>query len=204
MRTDKWGAHWYAQHYQKHFAPLRRKPIHILEIGIGGEGDASQGGESLRMWKKFFPRGLIVGLDIHDKSHFQEDRIKIYCGSQDDPALLERIVREIGHVDIVIDDGSHMNLHVLCTFQTLFPLLSNGGFYAVEDTQTSYWEVYGGHPDPRRDENTMMGCFKSLADGLNYKEYREPGSVPSYFEANIVAMHFYHNLVLIEKGSNDE
>jgi hypothetical protein len=23
--TDKWNSHWYAQHYQKHFYPLRQK-----------------------------------------------------------------------------------------------------------------------------------------------------------------------------------
>lgn len=27
--TDKWGGHWYAQHYQKHFAYLRKKKLKL-------------------------------------------------------------------------------------------------------------------------------------------------------------------------------
>lgn len=37
--TDKRGAHWYAQHYEKHFFPLRNMALNILEIGIGGYDD---------------------------------------------------------------------------------------------------------------------------------------------------------------------
>ena len=37
--TDKWNAHWYAQHYQRHFHRLRKKKLKILEIGVGGDDD---------------------------------------------------------------------------------------------------------------------------------------------------------------------
>ena len=36
FRTDKWGSHWYTQHYQRYFAPLKNKPLNVLEIGVGG------------------------------------------------------------------------------------------------------------------------------------------------------------------------
>src|SRR5262245_54084192 len=65
--TDKWGEHWYARHYQAHFAPLRRRRLRLLEIGIGGYDDPHKGGESLRMWKAYFPNAQIFGLDITDK-----------------------------------------------------------------------------------------------------------------------------------------
>src|SRR3989338_11469524 len=65
FRTDKWGGcrygsrgHWYAQHYARHFAPLRFKKLNILEIGVGGDSDSKNGGESLRMWKAYFPRKI--------------------------------------------------------------------------------------------------------------------------------------------------
>ncbi len=38
--TDKWGSHWYATHYEQHFARFRRKPIKLIEIGIGGYEDS--------------------------------------------------------------------------------------------------------------------------------------------------------------------
>src|SRR5258706_9775656 len=65
--TDKWGSHWYAEHYQSHFGVLRRKRLRVLEIGVGGEADSQLGGASLRMWKAYFPNAKIYGLDIADK-----------------------------------------------------------------------------------------------------------------------------------------
>lgn len=41
------------------------------------------------MWKEYFPRAQIVSLDYYDKTALQEDRIRIYHGSQDDPVLLQ-------------------------------------------------------------------------------------------------------------------
>ena len=52
--TDKWGSHYYAQHYDAHFSKYRNKKIKILEIGVGGYKDPNKGGESLRMWKEYF------------------------------------------------------------------------------------------------------------------------------------------------------
>jgi hypothetical protein len=49
-----------------------------------------------------------------------------------------------------------------------------------------------------------MNFLKSLTDCLNHKEFIRPGYSPSYFDRNIVAIHFYHNLVLIYKDKNDE
>src|SRR2546427_10257312 len=48
--TDKWGSHWYAKHYGHHFVRFRKRPMVLLEIGIGGYGNTREGGESLRMW----------------------------------------------------------------------------------------------------------------------------------------------------------
>lgn len=42
-----------------------------------------------------------------------------------------------------------------------------------------------------------MGFFKSLIDGLNHRESLAPVSLPTYFARHIVAMHFYHNLIII-------
>src|SRR5215469_825427 len=75
--TDKWGSHWYTQHYQRYFEPFRRRPINLLEIGVGGYEDSRQGRQSLRMWKRFFPKARIVGIDIADKRQFSEPRVDI-------------------------------------------------------------------------------------------------------------------------------
>lgn len=201
--TDKWGAHRYAQHYQRHFAPLRDRPVTLLEIGIGGYSRSGQGGASLRMWKHYFPLGSIYGLDIHDKSFVAEPRIRTFQGDQSDPALLAKIVAEIGPPDIVIDDGSHQVKHVLATFEILFPMLAPDGIYVVEDTQTSYWPEYGGAESPA-EGGTSMARLRALVDGLNYEEFVAEDYQPLYTDLHVIGAHFYHNLVVIEKGLNRE
>ena len=207
--TDKQIGHHYIQHYQRHFEPLRRKELNILEIGIGGYIQTKAGGNSLRMWKAYFPKSRIFGIDIYDKKHHDEKRIKTFQGSQADTDFLKRVVDEIGRVDIIIDDGSHHNDHVITSFKFLFPLLADKGIYVVEDTQTSYWGSkvqdmdYGGSSDLTAP-HTSMNYLKSLVDGLNHEEFIMDDYVPTYFDKHITAMHFYHNLVFIYKGHNNE
>ena len=202
--TDKWNSHWYTQHYDRHFRPMRKKKLTVLEIGVGGYERPEWGGESLRMWKQYFPNSRIYALDIFDKSPHNEHRIKIFKGSQVDKEFLESIHRETGDFDIIIDDGSHMNEHVIETFKILFPKLKQGGVYAVEDMQTSYWPKYGGDSEDLRNENTMMNFFKAMADNLNYQEIVKEGYEPSYYDQNIVSLHFYHNMAFVHKNVNNE
>jgi len=202
--TDKCGSHWYATHYAKHFHHMRRKSITLLEIGIGGYEYPQLGGQSLRMWRRYFPKAQIVGLDYFDKSPHAESRIRIYRGDQSDEVLLRKIVAEVGRPDIIVDDGSHMNGHVIKSFEVLFPLLADDGIYAVEDTQTSYWPSFGGTSEDLVHASTSLCLFKSLVDCLNHAEFIKPGYIPSYCDQYVVAVHFYHNLVIIQKGLNNE
>lgn len=202
--SDKWDDHWYCQHYEHHFAPLRKKRITLLEIGIGGYADPKSGGRSLRMWRKYFPHGMVYGIDIVDKSPHNECRIHTFQGDQTDEQFLRQVIAQTGKPDIIIDDGSHMNAHVIKTFQFLFPLLAEEGIYVVEDTQTSYWPAFGGNSEDLNSASTSMCMLKSLTDGLNHSEYMRTGHLPSYFDKHIVSLHFYHNLVFVCKGLNDE
>lgn len=200
-KTDKWGRHRYTEHYEQHLKLLKRQTFALLEIGVGGYARERQGGASLRMWKAFFPKAQIVGLDIEDKSFVDEDRIITYQGSQTDPAVLDRILAE-HPVRVVVDDGSHRSEHAIATFHYVFPLLPAGSIYAIEDCETSYWSNYGGSTDP--DAPTTMNMVKGLLDGLHYEEFTEVGYQPSAIELGVVAVHTYHNLVIIEKGHNAE
>jgi len=208
--TDKNTYHRYTQHYARHLALYRRKRVKLLEIGIGGFNEATGysdpalGGGSLRMWRTYFPKGRIFGIDIHDKSPHDERRVKTFKGSQADTAFLATVIDAIGRPDIVIDDGSHRCEHIIASFEFLFPRMSERGVYAIEDVQTSYWASYGGDDaDPDRGDTTM-GYFKRLIHGLNYEERPIRTGEPTYLEKNILGISFYHNLIIIEKGANTE
>ena len=197
--TDKFG-HSYMDHYQKEFGLIRRLKLNILEIGIGGYKDPKGGGQSLRMWQEYFPNSIIYGIDIEDKSYHEDKRIKIFKGSQNDPEFLEEVAIKIGKINIVIDDGSHINEHVITSFRTLFPYLANGGIYVIEDLQTSYWLGYAGSWKNRNKPTTSMAMLKDYVDGLNYQYI--PNRYSSYFDENIVSIHFYPKIVFIFKNVN--
>lgn len=203
-KSDKWGKHFYTKHYQTHFRRFKFKKIKLFEIGVGGYHYPEIGGSSLRMWKRYFLFGQIISLDIYDKSFVHERRIKIYQGNQNDEIILNKIIDQIGEPDIIIDDGSHINEHVIKTFNILFPKLKNGGIYVIEDTETSYWPDYGGDSENLNNPSTIMNFFKNLTDSLNHQEFLKSNYTPSYFDKNISSMQFYHNLIFIFKGINNE
>lgn len=203
--SDKNAGHSYTALYHSHFAPLRGEPLKLLEIGIGGYEDPDAGGASLRMWRDYFPQGEIFGLDYHPK-HISEERIRVFQGSQADPRVVARLIEAAGDggFDIIIDDGSHRSEHVTTTFMMLFPFLKTGGWYVVEDTQTANWAKFGALETTGSRRLSMMEFFKNLVDGLNWREVHAPGYEPSYCDLNIAGLHFYHNLVFVRKGRNDE
>ncbi|HKU26538.1 MAG TPA: hypothetical protein VJQ54_13770, partial [Candidatus Sulfotelmatobacter sp.] len=127
-----------------------------------------------------------------------EHRVHILQCDQTDAEKLSDISMRYGPFDIVIDDGSHMNEHVLRTFQILFPLLNTPGYYAIEDLQTAYWPSWGGVQG-----RSSMDYLKGLIDGLNHVE--NPASQdPTYYDRHISEIAFFHNLCIIRKDINDE
>ena len=219
-RRTKWNAASYAARYERYFAEIRDRPLKILEIGIGGYDNPREGGDSLRAWKAYFPHAQIFGIDIVDKTALEEPRIKTFRGSQDNPEFLASVVKETGPLDIIIDDGSHRNDHVIASFKLLFPhLRDDGGIYVVEDTHFAYvpsiphwqklvggsslpsWAQYGGSLD-LYDRRTMIGFFKRLADCVSYQDFFHPGYKPNYFDLHLVGVHFYRNQIFLLKGDN--
>ena len=115
------------------------QPLRILEIGVWRGG-------SLQLWRDYFgDNAIIFGIDIEEACReLPGIGCEIRIGSQTDAVFLNRVVDEMGGVDIVIDDGSHMCADVVTSFQALWPRLSEGGFYFVEDLHTSYWPQWRG------------------------------------------------------------
>lgn len=219
QRRTKWNAAMYARRYAQYLAPLRDEPVKLLEIGIGGYQDPRDGGDSLRAWKRFFPKGRIYGIDIVDKKALEEDGITTLQGSQNDPDFLRAVVERHGPFDVIIDDGSHRCPDVITSFLHLFPALTDEGVYVVEDTHFSYlpdyedwqrvsdgdeppqWARYGGSLDPNA-RRTTVGFFKRLADCVSHQEFFNPGYRPNHLDLHIVGVHFYRNQIFVLKGDN--
>ena len=129
--TDKAYYHTFTRFYEPYFAPLRNKPITILEIGINE-------GASLRMMQTYFPHAQIHAIDMNPMSiRTYGDRIHTYLCSQTDTAKLKALFGNMSF-DIVIDDGSHMTSHQQISLGFLFPFLKPEGIYVCEDIHTSF------------------------------------------------------------------
>ena len=199
--TDKL-LHGYIEHYARHFVAFRHRPINVLEIGVGGYDDPRAGGNSLRMWQEYFPKAMIYSMDIYDKRPLEEARIKIFRGSQNDPELLEWVVKQIGRIDIIIDDGSHISEHIVTSFNLLFPHLADGGWYVIEDLYNSYSTEAGGNSDDLNDPNTSVSMLKRRLDGLQHNFIHTQAA--DYYDQNVAAMHCYPKIVFFLKGKNDQ
>ena len=171
----------YLDVYERYFAPLRERDVTLLEIGVDRGG-------SLLLWRDYFARGTVVGLDI--RAVPAAERINVYEGSQDDAALLHRIASERAPhgFDVVIDDGSHLARHAQASFRHLFDRhLRPGGIYAIEDWGTGYWREWpDGHvwAPPRRSrlrptrwqshDYGMVGFVKQLIDEQAFGDITHP------------------------------
>lgn len=196
-QTDKWGRHFYTPVYEQWFASLRYKPIRLLEIGVGGYDRPRVGGNSLRMWKRYFEKGIITGIDLYDKSLLQENRIHIEKGDQGDALFLQEITRKNGPFDIIIDDGSHVQSHIIASFEALFPLMRSGGIYVIEDTQTSYWPKFEGSTELMDTIPSAMNYFIQRVHGVNRSEWLEEVKPVDIPDQGIGSIGFYHNLIFV-------
>jgi len=121
----------YLSFYAQFLEPIRYQPVRVMEIGV-------LGGASIRMWRDYFPNGSVIGVDIDPQARRHAgERITIEIANQSDERDLMRIAA-LGPFDLVIDDGSHVWAHQIATFQRLVQSLAPGGFYVLEDLDTSY------------------------------------------------------------------
>ncbi|WP_370894450.1 class I SAM-dependent methyltransferase [Janibacter sp. GXQ6167] len=172
------------------------RPIRLIEIGV------SEGG-SLEFWREWFgPDAQIVGIDIDPSCADLVDPsvATIRIGSQADPDFLRSVVDEMGGVDIVIDDGSHVASHQKVTFDTLWPRLSTNGMFLIEDTHTTYWPGFEGG---LRRPGTAIEEAKQLVDDMHARYYIEAGedaaSEPRHPDLWSVA--FYDSIIVMRKRS---
>lgn len=166
FRVDKMVNHGYHRFYYDALKHLCEKEFNMMEIGI-------EGFQSVDMWKRFFPKAKIYGIDINRE--YKDGRMCIFKADQSKLPQLQEVVKQMQtKCDFINDDGSHIPEHQILTFNYFFPtLLNSGGIYIIEDIETSYWKMNGlygyqtrygyGHP------NSILTIFKHLLDWLNRK-----------------------------------
>lgn len=160
--TDKSSEiHNYCEKYEKYLPFNRLEPITLLEIGV-------LNGESLATWREYYPNATIIGIDINPDCKKYEDvenLVFVEIGSQDDPDFLKSVAEKWGPFDMILDDGSHINRHVVTSFNHLIDYVKSEGVYIIEDTCTAYWDEWEGgfrHPE------SSIEFAKNLVDDVNF------------------------------------
>lgn len=151
--------HDFGRWYDGIFDAFKDQPVKVLEIGV-------LEGHSLEALREFFyhPQSRVIGMDIDDTCSKHED---VIIGDATDPLLLAKVIEEHGPFDIIIDDGSHVNVDVINTFKFLFPQgLCEGGVYIIEDLVC--WRS-PGHNKPTHPNH--MDYFTRFAYGLQQADF---------------------------------
>jgi len=178
--------------YERHFQRFRGKPVRMLEIGVYHGG-------SLSMWKDYFGDQLqLFGVDINSRAQkFAGAQTQIFIGDQSDPVFLKSLRRDIGQVDIVLDDGGHACYQQIASYRELYDMVAPDGVYMVEDVHTSYWDEYGGG---LKRADSFLEFSKQWVDELNSYHVREwQPKQHSMLARSAHSVSFYDSIVAIEK-----
>jgi hypothetical protein len=141
----------YTPTYITLFESLQDKITSVLEIGIGTLNpaipssfsgntqhfDYYKPGGSLRVWRDYFSKAQIYGIDIAKDCMFSEERIKTFLFDSSEKEYCDYYLDNL-EFDIIIDDGNHDPKYQIKTLRNLFPKLKDNGVYIIEDI--------GGYP----------------------------------------------------------
>lgn len=187
-RCSKWQ-HYFSV-YDRHLFHLIGQEFTLLEIGV------AQGG-SLQLWKKYFGgRVSVVGIDLDPNSYFEEPQIRVFTGDQSDRVFLEGVLAKIGTPTVIIDDGSHIQSHIIKTHRVLYPTLTSNGVYIIEDCHTSYWPRFEGGVNSHLN---AVEIFSKSSHDVNEKWYNVSRTP---IIGNLDSISFYDSLIVMEKREN--
>lgn len=159
--------------------PVRR----ILDLGI------YQGG-SVMFYHKLFAPEKIVAIDLNKEpvapleSYIGQKKlgqvIRTYYGvdQADDEAIRKILDGEMGResIDLVVDDASHFLRESRASFNLLFPRVTPGGYYIIEDWgwahwHDAYWQENGGPwPEDPPLTNLIFEITMALASSPEWVE----------------------------------
>lgn len=102
--------HRYYNMYGIYLGPKRHKPLNFLEIGLGCTMKYGAG-KSMLAWRQYLTHSgtniSFVEFDRECAEKFRNEVSHLFIGDQSDFEFLERVGKEGGPYDIIVDDGGH-------------------------------------------------------------------------------------------------
>ena len=134
------------------------------------------------MWRRYFgPSSMIFGVDIEPACRsYANEGVEIIIGDQGDRDFWAKVRRDIGPLDIFIDDGSHLPAHQILTLCEMLPHVKPGGVYVCEDL----------HGFPNRFAAFALGLATVTAAGKTLARL-------------VSSVHVYTGMIVLERAAVD-
>ena len=139
-----WKSHTYTDFYSQLFDHCRENVKYVFECGLGTNNtlvksnmsSTGKPGASLRVWRDYFPKAKVVGVDIDKGCLFKEKRIQTYFMDQTCPDSIKQVFNMFTQkFDFIVDDGLHEYHAGITLFENCIDNLSNDGIYIIEDVK---------------------------------------------------------------------
>ena len=189
-KISKW--HHYLPLYERYLHNYKNQSVKILEIGV-------EDGGGMNILKKYFGESAqLYGIDIKPLPIELNPNIgKVFIGSQNDTEFLNSVIDNIGKLDIIIDDGSHIISDIKVTLNILLKHLNDGGIYIIEDLHTNYFKFANKDKFKNYD---FFQFIKEVIDDIHSEFHNRPLKHPnvSKFVTEVIIANSF---VVIKKGT---
>lgn len=168
--------HDYLRFYELFLQTFKKTKFTLVELGCFT-------GASLRMWKEYFSKVRVVGVDLDSRlESLKKEKIDFICSdatASDLPAKLS----VYDDIYCIIDDGSHAWGDQRRSFEMLFPILNSGGYYIIEDLECGAEGAYPEIPPKVLDSQIFWDYaidrmrILRVSENRNREQYR-----PFYYQ----------------------
>lgn len=175
----------YFQVYEQLFARYVGQPLVFVEVGILNGG-------SLFMWRDYFgPQARIIGVDANPAAlQWQAHGFEVHIGDQSSPAFWDDFYRQVGRIDLLLDDGGHTNTQQVVTAVKAFDQVNDGGLVVVEDVHASYMREFD---NPSR--HSFVNFAQFVTDSVNRRYNKLKPSRNGYWQ-RVYSVAFYESIVV--------
>ena len=182
----------YFRIYDQIFNKYKNKKITIVEIGILNGG-------SLFMWKDYFrKRARIIGIDLNPKAKkWKKYGFEIFIGDQSNVLFWKKFFKQVGKVDIIIDDGGHTNKQQIIALNETIPFIKHNGMLVIEDVHSSYMTKFSNP-----SKYSFINYCKKLIDQLNHKSNLINFKKINNFQKKIFSIEFFQSMVVFNIGND--
>ena len=149
------------------------------------------------MWREYFGKDArIIGIDLHPNAkELEKHGFEIYIGSQSDKNFWRNFYTKVGKIDILLDDGGHVNDQQIVTLSESVNNINDDGIIMTEDVHTSYFKKFGNP-----SKYSYINYSKYLIDVVNSR-FPETEIKKNNFRNKIYSISFYESIVAIKINS---